>query len=421
MRRLDAYYHLGRQDHYALNDGEGIYMERNIAAMRRELAQRHCPKEFFDQVLTWLDHQKGVDFMGPLAGWPTGLHRYNQYKLLVTRGPTIIEGDSSGEAHDVLAIIEGMLSEKRHYLLGWLAVARQSLRNAAHRPLQSLILCGPKGCGKSFTQEHIITPILGGRYADPFDYLTRQTRFNSELIGAEHWLIDDKEAVDDPHARATMAFYMRRIASSTHWYTERKGVDGLTLPATPRLTISCNDDDDSLRVLPPLTASLEGKVIALHCQTNDFPWPKTDALHELLCTNIKSQIPAFAAYLDNYQIPEALRDPRYIIKGYQDETIVRKLRSIGPEFEALSLCVQMIEKQPTGDTTFEGQAGQWYEKIYNCGEGFLRDPLRRIAGSPNTLGKLLAKLAADKNVKCTSTRTLHGRVFYEVDASQLDS
>ena len=415
---LDAYYHLHRQDHYAISDGRGRYMERNIGAMKRELQRRNCPSEYYNAVLTYLDHHKGVDFIGSLAGWPVGVHEFNQRKLLVTSGADIIEGQE-GDCADILAILERMLGEERRYLLGWLKVARQSLCNQAHRPLQSVILCGPKGCGKSFSQEHIITPILGGRYADPFDYVTRQTRFNSELMGAEHWLIDDKEAVDDPYSRATLAFYMRRIASSSHWYTERKGVDGLTLPATPRLTISCNDDEDSLRVLPALTASLEGKVMALYCHANDYPWPKNDAAYEKLAGKIKAQMPAFADYLDCYKIPEEFQDSRYGIKGYQDEVIGRKLRKIGDEFEALSLGLQMIEKQIPPSSSFKGQAGEWFEEIWKCGDGFLRDPLRRIAGSPNTIGKLLKRLADNKVAGVYATSS-HNRVYYEIDASVVD-
>lgn len=415
---LDCHYHLHRQEHYALYNGDGTYLERSLGALKRDLIEIYqIRKARVDEVISYIDHHKGVDFIGELAGWRAGLQTFNQLKMLITKGPRIIEA-KSGQAATINAMLEALLDEaQRHYVYGWLSTIRASLKADGRRPMPVLVLCGPQGCGKSIVQNQLFTPILGGRAADPFAYVTKQTRFNRELMAAEHWPIDDKEPLEDPRARETLAAYMRRSASSPHWAVEHKGVDATTLPACPHMSISCNDDDDSIEVLPSVTALLENKVILLHTRANDFPWPKNDAQYKALCAHIGAELSAFAHFLDHYQIPEELRDNRYGIKAWQAPELTETLRKIGPEFEALRLCVQMIDHSAT--TSFEGRAGEWYKEIHECCDGLLRDHLRRLAPYPNTLGKLLSKLVNAK-AKGVYSRNHGNQIYYGIDTTVVD-
>ena len=54
--------------------------------------------------------------------------------------------------------------------------------------------------GKSRLQ-NLITPLLGGRVANPYHYMTGKSNFNSELFGAEHLMIEDEPASTRIEAR----------------------------------------------------------------------------------------------------------------------------------------------------------------------------------------------------------------------------
>ncbi len=88
--------------------------------------------------------------------------------------------------------MEGLLGKNRDRyfehqwssFVGWLQQARRAVLNPeTHLPGQLLGLLGPVQTGKSFTQEHIITPALGGRQIDPSDYLAGRTPFNDSIWG----------------------------------------------------------------------------------------------------------------------------------------------------------------------------------------------------------------------------------------------
>jgi hypothetical protein len=58
---------------------------------------------------------------------------------------------------------------------------------------------------------------------------------------------------------------------------ERKGVDALSLPIFTRISISCNDDEEHMKVLPPLDTLLKAKVMLFKARSFEYNWPKSTA------------------------------------------------------------------------------------------------------------------------------------------------
>ena len=81
--------------------------------------------------------------------------------------------------------------ERGHALLFdlWAKVAYEAQRDCAPgepRRGHALVLVGENGSGKSFLQHYLITPLLGGREADPRMFLMGNDAYNSDVLGAEH-------------------------------------------------------------------------------------------------------------------------------------------------------------------------------------------------------------------------------------------
>lgn len=411
-KKLDAYFN--QNHHTYLLNLDGFYVERTIQEFRRALELHYHRKDKGDQnaIIAFLESERIVDYSGALAGHGIGLHHFNNRAILVTKGPHIIAA-RAGCWNTIETILSGILGPiQLPYLYGWLRVARKAIIKGVLRPGQSLILCGPKNCGKSFSQEFIFTKILGNRVTQPYAFLAGQTSFNSDLAGAEHWMLNDEVPPDDIRIRRAIGVQIKRIASNDMIWCHKKGQEALTLPLLRRLTISCNDDDHSLKVLPPLDESLDGKIILCRVNRSSFPWPSVNRQWLMLQATIETELPAFAHFLDHYQIPEALRDQRYGIKGYLDPEIAAKVNRLGPEFELLDLARIAIEKNKAAVFPHEASALEIFDLIFDQDD--LKDGLRRITQSPRGTGRILSSLVERKTPGIFS-RILQGRILYRIE------
>ena len=100
-----VYYDIARKE-YLVPDARGRWIANNDAQFKRRCKIRgistrsgeglcHSP---YDAYVTDLQHDHGVDFVGPLAGYPAGLHDYEDRRLLVTSGPKL-PTPTPGECH----------------------------------------------------------------------------------------------------------------------------------------------------------------------------------------------------------------------------------------------------------------------------------------------------------------------------------
>jgi len=83
-------------------------------------------------------------------------------------------------AHQLWETIKTLLTqmfggEQLEFFYGWLKMAYQSLTEGTFVPGQIPVFAGPRDCGKSLIQNKIITPILGGRDAKPYQYMVGAT------------------------------------------------------------------------------------------------------------------------------------------------------------------------------------------------------------------------------------------------------
>jgi hypothetical protein len=120
-------------------------------------------------------------------------------------------------------------------------------------------LSGPQGCGKNLVQEQIITPILGGRIAEPYRYAVNRTQFNQNLFKAAHWMIADQKR---PADRSDMREFIRRLASNEYDSWHGKNKEAITLPITRRMSVSCNEEEADLKIIPS-PGGLEDKLLLL--------------------------------------------------------------------------------------------------------------------------------------------------------------
>lgn len=342
-------------------------------------------------ILNRIQLDQYVDYAGPLAGCSAGLHKVEESRILVTESPHLVDS-KTGEWPVLGQLIDGLLNDgvidQRPYLFGWLRVAVVALATSQKRPGQALVLAGPHACGKSLLQS-LITILLGGRSARAYPFMIQRTNFNAELFGAEHLMIEDEAASTDIRTRRNFGAQLKIVTANAVQWCHAKNKQALSLTPFWRLTVSVNDEPENLLVLPPLDESLEDKIILLRANKRPMPMPtNTDHERVLFWETLKSELPAFVAHLEQWEIPAELKSSRYGITHYHHPELLGAIDELSPENKLLTLMDSVLFANTT--TPWSGTAPS-LERLLTASETYGREA-QKLFPWPNACGTYLSRL-----------------------------
>jgi len=336
--RVPVYYNSSTGSYYT-RIADGTYERTSERILSYDLrANGYVRDEFHDNTLSWLENEmrrltkeQSVQFAGEIGGFGPGVHKMGNSKVLVTRGAEWIQ-PVEGKWPTLREFFDQLLGEQAKYLYGWIKWALDSLRRGLPwSPGQMLAIAGPPNAGKSFCQS-LITPILGGRVADPYPCMVGESRFNDDIYGCEHAMIGDKNHAIDIRSRRAFGSAMKDFVANKEKRIEGKNKTAATLWPFVRLTITLNDVPEALLVLPPLDKDVADKIILLHARPIKFPWP-SKAFPDSQSYNAKllSELPAFLWHLRRWRIPPTICCQRYGVKSYLNPGLVKEVEKLSPE------------------------------------------------------------------------------------------
>lgn len=351
-----------------------------------------------ERAMLYLIQNRAVAFAGALAGYPAGSHTVEGTRILVTEVPRLIT-PQAGHCPTIRQLIETMFADEEHpqadYFYLWAAEAFaafwQRMVNPppwSFRHCPVLAVFGPRLCGKSALIEFVLAPLFGGRKADPMNYL-REPKFNKDLFAASLLVLDDKGAAGNLAERRQRGEGIKDLIWKPEQRMEGKGADALTLRPFWRMVIAGNDDDAGLQICPALSPSLEDKLLILRAKPAEG-LPQTQEEREAWTANLRSELPAFAAYLLTWRAPDGLPlDPRTRVVKFQHPALVSALRDLQPETHLLDLIYEL--DLIGGDAPlWEGTASEFERTMRGKdGEGVLD----KVFTSGTTAGRMLSELA----------------------------
>jgi hypothetical protein len=222
---------------YLLTSAEGEWMKvgetqvKNYLETNRGLQMGSgATSKQMRECMDFITRKSNVHISTPLAGYGTGIYSFDGKRVLVTSSPKIIRPKADFWP-TIASVLEGMLGEEQiEYFYGWLKIAYTALATGKLVPGQMVVFAGPKDCGKSFAQNYIVTPILGGRHAKPYQYMTGQTAFNSELFQGEHLIIADEVPATEYKERIAFGASIKNLVAEPSQRYHAKGVDAFMLP-----------------------------------------------------------------------------------------------------------------------------------------------------------------------------------------------
>jgi hypothetical protein len=410
----DIYY---KHPNYWLKNGQSIFIElgrtdtTTILKQRCEAAGLKPTKKEIREAFARIAEDQSINCVSPcLPGYPIGL--IPGKKTLVPEALKPIE-PKKGQCPLIDEILVHLLAKKYpkqlEYFNGWLASGFRCLQNNICKPGQVLFLVGPQNAGKTLVQDEIITPIFGGAKADPYRYVTGRSQFNLDLCRVMHLMMSD---VKDPKSRQEVRESIRQIASNNFESLHGKGKDAFVESLLWRMSISCNEAEDDLKIVPPLEG-LEDKVMLFRCAYFALPRPTTPPeKYKLFQDELRAELPAYLYSILAKPIDPDLVHPRFDIKGYINPELVPMIRQLDQEEKALDLVRDHKRATSTWTTPFiptDLTAGEIHEELFR--QDNLKEALRRIAVDPRTLGKLLRKLV-ERNDNIVTSRLLNGEVLY---------
>src|ERR1044072_624830 len=342
-------------------NSRGEWMAYGEAQFQRKLSFIGVQKEAtkadgmngMQYAMTEIMEEKSVHFAGELAGYPVGSYDILGNRILITRGPSIPRPQNV-PFPTITCLLDSLLGAERRYFDAWIKSALNAMKaGSPFRPGQVLGIAGPAGCGKSLLQD-LITEILGGRSGKPYRYLIGATTFNSDLFRAEHLVIEDEPASLDGRSRRHFAGALKGLCANRVQSFHPKGKDSMPLTPFWRVSISVNDDQDHLMVLPPLDESLMDKIILLRASQAVFPYDADDLDgRKAYREQLSAELPGYLFWLRAWKMPAAMRDKRNGCIAYQNPDLKRMLEDLEPEHK-LWVLIQALGVIPKG---FEGWTG----------------------------------------------------------------
>ena len=346
-----AWYEAGKR-HFWIPDSKNQLIPLDEKSTRRWLVERGLSKKVpeesdqspLDKALLSLQMERNVDAALELAGHRIGVVECSGKRILVTREANPIEA-KEGDWELIRGVVEAQfLGEDESWVqveifYEWCRIFLECLENEhSNSNGQALIIAGPPDCGKSLLQ-NLLTDLFGGRVALPFQFASGKTAFNADLAGAEHLMIEDEDANDDPSARRRTGAILKQYAANKMTRVHPKGKDAYVVELLNRLTITMNDDPKSLGILPPIDKGLADKLIILKAHKRTLPrTPKNDEERVAFPRDLRAQLPAFKHYLlHEFECSPELKDRRFGVIAFQDPELRSRIDGIATEERFLSL------------------------------------------------------------------------------------
>jgi len=398
----EIYFDFYRGKYWTRNERGGWIMVNETQINRTLRASGVSPKRPegchvspLDERLLEIQAKMDVHYAGPLAGYQAGAFMVGEKRILVTESPRLVT-PAPGEWPILHQLIEGLLADgncdQRPYFYGWVKVAVEALAQGSIRPGQTLALCGPHDCGKSLLQ-NLLTLLLGGRAAKPYQFMAGLTTFNADLFEAEHLQIEDDQSSTATPARRNFGTSIKAFCvNESHRLHDKnsRAVNGLK--PFWRVTITVNDEPENLMVLPPLPDSMTDKLLLLRAFKRSMPMP-TDSNEQraAFMGRLEGELPAFVHFLTTWTIPAELRSSRFGVTHFHHPELVQAIDSLAPEQKLLLLLDSELFPTPAAGA-WQGTAADLEIRLTGadsrCGH-----EARKLLSWPTACGVYLSRLA----------------------------
>ncbi len=334
-KAVEGIWHDGTK--YFAKDGPGSWRAFSKEDIREHLVisrglngarERGQPSQA-DMALEYIRHWQAIDGAAPFAFRPFGVFSVGGPKFLNTHTRRVVApADNSavwgpaGNFPWLSAFLDHLFDPKDQleFFLSWLARFYRSAYELDLQRGQSVFIIGPPGTGKTLLNQNILAKLMGGS-AEAQSYLLGETNFNSQLFEVALWTVDDSKSTTSNNAHAMFSSMVKKLAANQTFEYHAKFRVPCTVEWLGRVVVTANNDEESLRIIPDLGISNRDKTMLFKTTADVFQFPAAPEIERIL----KRELPYFARFLLDYQIPEqCVGTARYGVKEYHEPTLLRE-------------------------------------------------------------------------------------------------
>lgn len=394
---------------YLVDGGTSFYRWSKRNAVLNGLRRWHAAEYGMDDKESALAAKSALDDreLDGAVQWAGSIAGHKRGKAFDTDGLPILILSEAKLVNPVagrISVIGGIIrqafpdDDQCSVMLGWLATRLRAVRAGIHCPAPMLVIAGPVNAGKSLIA-WIVTQLLGGRVANPHAAWTGGILWNDNLIGAELLLIDDCIGSTDIRSRRSLAAKFKEAMYPAQIDMRKRHSSSIAIRPVWAVMVCCNDTPESLQIIPPLDADMSDKVIMLRAEPIKPPVddPSTPEGKRELRQLIRAELPAMAAFLETFEIPDHLRDSRAGITAWRHPELAGAIESTSParRLEEL-LSIALLNEGIWNDLPCDMVAAEIEARLLNH-ENSMREQARGLFYWHGACGSALAKLATMEN------------------------
>lgn len=219
---------------------------------------------------------------------------------------------------------------------------------------QSAFFAGPVNQGKTLLTNAFIGEMMGGVF-DASETLLGKTSFNSSAYASPVWAVDDSNPGNDPKVHASFSANVKKVTANQNFEFLAKFRDSMRINWRCRVTVTLNDDAESMRMLIDADISALDKVMFFKIANRVFHFPpKPDAV-------IAAELPFFCRWLLDWKMPDHCQgENRYGVREYHEPSMLDAARRLGrtSEFRELLTSFRAGYFETVTDDFWEGTATQ---------------------------------------------------------------
>jgi len=406
----ESYYDSGSNEYYVpmgtawhSHGKDNFLMRLKVAGISHRLKPGQSATDA-EQVLVMIQETRRVGGAAPFLFNPDRVVEVNAIPMLNTapQGKVMKPAEEADPAHWPWLyeffnnVFDPELQDGNHprdFFFAWLQRFWMSGLHSEPRLGQIPIIAGKASRGKSFLGVAIMRKIMGGA-SDACNYLLDGKGFNKELGASPIWNVDDSKSTATFNDHRRFSEMLKKHAASPELLFHPKYADAITIPWYGRIIITCNDDSDSLAIVPTLDGTILDKLHLFKCHPT---WAaKFSSLNENNAM-LDRELPHFLAWLKAWKPPigvEDRRNPRYGVVSYHHPALVDSARDSSPDHRF----VEILEAWRESMLALVGrdEKPEWHgtctDLIKSINSDAALAPLMR-SYAPVAVGRIMSKVA----------------------------
>jgi len=333
-----------------------------------------------EQALSYINRYQQVDSAGPMVFFPSGivsimgetrLNTCNTKAIAPAEGPPEVWG-ADGNFAWLSSLTEFLDPEPLRYLISWLSWAYFHAYQQKPASGQAIFICGPTDMGKTLWSQQVVGALFGG-FADAVDHLTGEDAgFNIDLWGKGIWNVDDGKSSSTANKRRLFSQIIKKLVANSNHRANGKFLTASQITWLGRIICTLNLDFLDGLLMPDLEDSVAGKVMLFRTVERTQRKIKEFPMRDEIADIIGRELPHFARFLYDYQIPEDIRgENRYGVKPYHDQSLVVISNAANPD----SMLAELVEMWRKSHFALNPKLDYWEGKRVDLIKALLFDPV----------------------------------------------